>query len=196
MANMDRPPAGFDEDEADWWCEWVLDHDLPEPPGVLAKGQAVPIARWAGPQFGAVLSAAWSWSTDHETFGSDELISIVQVFRRTATGWEGTDGDGGSSWFDPPFQPPKIDPREVEIFGLHYSGRDGWHCAARYGMVGSGIAFADLVTDDFTVRRPIESRVGAVIVAFDPSFASVIGYVTHEGVVEEEVSFDPKRDFA
>jgi hypothetical protein len=120
---------------------------------------------------------------------------MVQVFRRTATGWEDTGGEGGSSWFDPPFQPPKIDPREVEIFGLHYSGRDGWHCAARYRMVGSGIAFADLVTDDFTVRRPIESRVGAVIVAFDPSVASVIGYVTHEGVVEEEVSFDPKRDF-
>jgi hypothetical protein len=52
MAKMDRPPDSFDEDDAYLWCEWVLDHDLPELPDVLVKGESVPIARWAGPTFG------------------------------------------------------------------------------------------------------------------------------------------------
>ena len=99
---MDRRPPSFHEDEAYEWCEWVLDRGTPRLPEMLNKGEVVPIARWVGPEFGAVLRTEWSWSDDPEPWRSDELWSVVQVFRRTATGWEGSSGDGGSGWYDGP----------------------------------------------------------------------------------------------
>lgn len=193
---MDRPPPSFDEDEAYAWCEWVLDHGLPELPDTFAKGEAVPIARWIGPEFGAVLRTEWSWSDEPRSDRPDALWSVVQMFRRTATGWEGSSGDGGGGWYDPPFQPPTIGSREVQTFGAHSSGGDGWRGAARFGRVGSDIAFAELATGDRTVRQPIESPIGAVIVAFDPSLPCTFRYIAHDGTAAEVVNFDPATDWA
>jgi len=69
-------------------------------------------------------------------------------------------GDGGGGWFDPPFQPPAIGPRDVHARSIHSSGGDGWRCAARYGLVGSDIASVELVSGDVVTQRPIESQIG------------------------------------
>ena len=156
----------------------------------------MPIARWVGSEFGAVLRAEWSWSHDPEPDQLDELWSVVQVFRRTATGWESSSGDGGVGWYDPPFQLPGIDSREVELFATHCSGGDGWSCAARYGRVGSAIAFAELVTGELVVRQRIESPIGAVIVAFDPSRPCTLRFIADDGTTTEEVAFDPSGEWA
>src|SRR4051812_19652836 len=73
-----RPPS-FDEEYMTEWSEFVLDHGLPEFPATLQPGQSVPVARWAGPRFGAVLHVQWSWTNEHE---NDVLVSEVQVFDR------------------------------------------------------------------------------------------------------------------
>jgi hypothetical protein len=117
-------------------------------------------------------------------------VSVVQVFRRTPSGWEDAMGDGGGGWFDPPFQPPAIRPREVHARSLHSQGCDRWRFAARHGLVGSDIASIELVSGKVATRRAIESPIGAMIVAFDPSVPPPVRFSSHDGTVAEEVGFD------
>jgi hypothetical protein len=79
---VDRPPS-FDAEWMSDWSEWVLDHGLPPLPAVLGDDDAVPIARWAGPRFGAVLHVTRHWEDEDTPDGVD---SEVEVFRRTADG--------------------------------------------------------------------------------------------------------------
>jgi len=83
------------------WSLWVLDHGLPPLLEVLEEDEVVPIERWAGPRFGAVLHVG---RYRNEEGGEEELDSEVEVFRRTVDGWEPSTGGGGSNWFDPPFE--------------------------------------------------------------------------------------------
>jgi len=90
------PPDSFDEDLMTDWSVWVLDHDLPDLPATVEIGESVPVARWAGPRFGAVLHLQWSWSDDHD---DDYLATEVELFRRDDGGcWEVANGSGGSDW--------------------------------------------------------------------------------------------------
>lgn len=183
MGTMDSSPSSFGEEEAYSWCLWVLDHGLPELPVGIAKGESVPVARWAGPEFGAVLRVEWAWSPDQSISGPDELVSIVQVFRRTVQGWEDTLADGGSGWLDPPLQRPPIVPRGVHMGNLHSSGAADWRCVARYGVVGRDVASAELSCGDDVITREVESTIGAVIVASDGLRPSIVRLKSTDGTV-------------
>jgi hypothetical protein len=97
---MPSPPPSFDEELMTDWSKWVLDHELPSLPPAVAVGESVPIARWAGRHFGAVVHVQWSWSDDHD---DDYMATEIEVFRRSGDGWEASSGGGGGGWFDPPF---------------------------------------------------------------------------------------------
>lgn len=113
-------PPSFEWEWMSDWSEWVLDHGLPPLPETLADGEVVPIPRWAGARFGAVLHVSRYWD---EEDGEDRLDSEIEVFRRTETGWESSDGGGGGGWFDPPFERPGLAPRGV--IGGHEHGSGG-----------------------------------------------------------------------
>jgi hypothetical protein len=179
---VEQPPSDFDEEDAYSWCLWALDHGLPNLPENVQKGEAVPIARWAGPKLAAVLRVEWSWSDDPRG-EPDYLASVVQAFRRTEDEWEGANGDGGGTWPDPPFILPVIGPREVRVWGTHGVVGGGWSCSAHWGRVGPEIAYAEVVVEDDTIRRTIDSPIGAMIVAFDPSIPSTVRYLTQDGEV-------------
>ena len=152
------------------------------------------MARWVGPQLAAVLRAEWSWS---EELGGepDSMASLVKVFRHTEDGWDESNGDGGGGWYDPAFQLPEIGPHEVQKWGTHTSGGAGWWCSAHWGRVGREIAYAELMTPEGGNMRPIDSPIGAMVVAFDPTVASTIRYLTEDGD-EAHVIEMPARDFA
>jgi hypothetical protein len=56
--------------------------------------------------------------------------------------------------------------------------------------VGPEIAYTELVTAGGPVRRRIDSPIGAVIIALDPSAPSTIRYLTESGEVVHLHEFD------
>jgi hypothetical protein len=165
-------PESFDEELMTDWSLWVLDHGLPVLPDRVEVGQSVPVARWAGPRFGAVMHVQWSWGCDDE---DDALINEVEVFARHQEGWCPSSGSGGSGWFDPPFQrPASLGPHEAYAIGQHCSGADGWYCCAVDGLAGGDAAFVEVEDADGTTRRPIESPFGAFVACSDGQHKALI----------------------
>jgi hypothetical protein len=146
------------------WSEWVLDHELPPLPDDLGYGEAVPVARWAGSRFGAVLHVTRYWDEDE---GEERLDSEVEVFRRTEAGWESSGGGGGSGWFDPPFVRPALGPRQVVAGHEHGSGGPEWSCCSVDGVAGVDAAWVEVVDMAGVERRPLESPFGAFIACSD-----------------------------
>ncbi len=105
--HLHRTTHSFDEKLMTDWSVWVLDHELPSLLRTLQPSEAVPVPRWAGPSFGAVLHVDRSGSDDDD---DDGLRSEVELFRRTPAGWEPSSGSGGGGWFDPPFRRPDVPP--------------------------------------------------------------------------------------
>ncbi len=169
------------------WSRWVLDHSLPLLPGAVAIGESVPIARWPGPKFGAVLHVQWSWSDAHD---DDQLQTEIDLFRRRHDAWEPSLGGGGGGWFDPPFDLPPVAPREAELWHFHWSGGDDWRAVAAYGRAGADIA--RVVVDDRTgsFSFPLESPLGVFIICADATQESVVTLldVDERPVMEERIA--------
>lgn len=142
------------------WSEWVLDHGLPPLPPTLGDDDLVPVARWAGERFGAVLHVYRHWEDERTPGGVD---SEVEVFRRTADGWEPSSGGGGDGWFDPPFVRPDIGPREVIGGHQHDSDEGTWSCSSIDGVAGTDAMWVEVVDGAGVERQPIESPFGAFI---------------------------------
>ena len=176
-------PGSFDEDFRNEWDLWALDHGLPVPPSVLTTLQSVPVARWAGAEFGAVMHVAWMCGMhDVDADDEDHLISDVQVYRRVGSAWEASSGSGGTSWFDPPFvRPTGVGPKEAWIGGVHASGGADWRCCAVDGMAGSDAAYLEVDDGSGTSVRPIESPFGVFIACFDAEAVGRLRVLDRDG---------------
>jgi hypothetical protein len=65
-----RPPSFAEEYMGDWEL-WVLAHGLPDVPDLVAAGEAIPIARWVGKQWAAVLHLTCAPPEDEDPAGLD-----------------------------------------------------------------------------------------------------------------------------
>jgi hypothetical protein len=186
------PVDSFDEEAANSWDLWVLDNGLPDLPETVQKGESVPIARWVGPRFGAVLRVEWCWAAEPPPDWTDRLESVVEVFMRTPDGWKPSSGWGGSGWYEPPLQRLSIlDPQDAYIGNLHSSGDHDWNCAARFGVVGTDVVATELVSDEGKVRLPVESAIGAVIIAFDATRPATIRLIAADGSIVTTTNYQP-----
>lgn len=176
-------PATFDEDLMTDWSLWVLDHDLPDLPAAVAIGESVPVARWAGPRFGAVLHLQWSWRDDHDD--DAYLMTEIEVFRRDADGrWEAAMNTGGSNWPEEgPLTRPDVPPDYAELGGQFYSGQRDWSFRAFDGIVGVNAALVEVTDDDGVTSRPIDSPLGIALAAVDGSRPASIRVRDREGQV-------------
>ncbi len=171
------------------WGAWVLDDGLPALPTDVAVGESVPVARWCGPRYGAVLFVEWSWSEDHE---DDSLRSEVQIYRRAPDRWEPSNGSGGGGWFDPPLVPPPVPPRAADLWHFHASGGDDWRGCAAFGLAGSDAAVIEVSDVDGLTRRPIESPIGALVVCSDATAPAIARVLDRQGQVLTERAFSPE----
>lgn len=168
---LERPPS-FDEDWAGIWNEWVLEHDLPALPSALMVGESVPVARWIGPRFAAVLDVAW-W-TDDEGEDPDETESDVELFIRVESGWESSMSSGGAGWHEPPLERPRIGPREVHLYGQHCASTDSWSACAVYGIAGEDSAEVEVEDADGIHVAAIESPIGAFVACANGKATAVV----------------------
>lgn len=177
------PPTGDSNDLA------VLDRGLPPLPSELAPDSDFPVARWAGPRFGAVLRVWREPSAEDLDEGDSEYDNDVQVFRRTAEGWEPSDGSGGSDWFDPPFERPEIGSSEVLISGQFSRFAPDWPCCAIYGVAGADARVVEVTDADGVMRTPVESPIGAFIVCSDARSSAVLRIYDGSGNLLLEETF-------
>lgn len=187
--NTDRPPSFGEEHD---WNYWVLDNGLPDLPARIEVGEIVPIARWAGQRFGAVMHLWWNLpdeddDEDYEPF----LDTEVELFRRLPDGWEQATGSGGSDWgLDPPLARPDLPPRHAQLFGQTCAGGVSWYCCASEGFAGLEAATVEVADSDGVTKSPIESPIGVFLVAMDGTRGGVVtvrdgmGEVLMEEVVE------------
>ncbi len=170
------PPESYDEEFIDEWAAWVLDHGLPASRHVPAVGEACPIARWRGPELGAVLFVAWDGD-------GSSLIGDVQVLRRHDSGWEASGGSGGAGWFDPPYtRPSGIAAEHVDLISWGgFESSPDWRFERAYGIAGSAACWVEVFSNGVSTRFPIEVDYGAFVVAWDPSVTAEVRVLDRTG---------------
>ncbi len=171
-------PGSFDEELMTDWSLWVLDHGLPDFPEVVRVGESVPVAHWVGPAFASVLHVAWRWGDPDD---EDYLVSDVEVFRKSAAGWERSMGGGGTGWFDPPLRRPELEPREAWVVHEHCSGDEGWQCCAVFGVAGVDAVQVRIEDADGVVTRPLDSPIGAFVACADGDHPALVRVLTIGG---------------
>jgi hypothetical protein len=172
-------PDSFDDDRRLEWGVWVLDHGLPELPAELVEGQQVPVARWAGAEFGAVLLVG---TCSHDRYCKPELHLATDMirYRRAADSWQPARVSGGTDWHNTSTALPRVDPSSVDFFDSHHGGSSGWDCLAVSGLVGTEAAWIELTENDTVTRTPIEAPTGAFVVAC--TRPATIAVLTADGI--------------
>ena len=191
-------PPSFDGDWYDNWNSWVLDHGLPRLPPTLGDDDAVPVARWVGPRFGAVLLVDWGGDADDEE--GRYLSSEIEVFRRVGDRWEPPASGGGGGWFDPPFVRPDI-PADYAMLGHFHDGggplqgpseqHPAWRYSSAYGFTGTAAETVEVEDEDGTMKAPIESPLGVFIVVSDATQRAVVRVRRGDGTILLEQQFSP-----
>lgn len=191
-------PPSFDAEWYDDWCTWVLGHGLPRLPATLVDDDAVPVARWVGPRFGAVLLVDWGGHADDKE--GQYLSSEIEVFRRVGEDWQPPATGGGGGWFDPPFDRPDV-PADYAVL-VHYHDGGGplpgpseqqptWRYSSAYGFTGTAAQTVEVEDRDGTLRTPIESPLGVFIVVADATQRAVVRVRRRDGKVLLEQRFSP-----
>lgn len=173
----------------------ILENGLPSLPTTLGDDEVVPVARWIGPHFGAVLCVAWSGERDDP---ERYLSSEIYVFRRVEQGWESPNGGGGGGWFDPPLVRPNLDADFAAIVHAHSCGEPArpleplrWSYISAYGYTGTAAKTVEVEDDDAIVQREIESPLGVFIVVVDGTRRALVRVRRADGSVLLEKQFSP-----
>ena len=171
------------------WSLWVLGHGLPPLPQVLGRDESVPIARWVGSRLAAVEHIQW-WQSG-EPGEPDELQNEIELFVRRADGWEVSSGSGGSNWYDPPFERPSgLSDADVWFGGEVGTGGDGWYACGIDGIAGKDAATVEVESGGTLTSMPIESHIGAFVVALDAARAALIRVRRADRAVMGERTFE------
>ena len=177
---MNRPPSFAEEWSSDWGA-WVLERGLPELPAKLAFGEAVPVARWAGPAFGAVI-----YITRDEDEGQERWDEDVEPFVRSPGGWEPIGSTGGTKWPPEALQGIDVPPNFAAVGGSLLVGLGDGECCAFHGIAGRDARFVELIERDETTTNRFDSPVGIFVVCFAPPDAVVRVLDGAEAVLLEE----------
>jgi hypothetical protein len=141
----------------------VLERGLPDLPLQVNVGEAVPIAYWAGPKYGAVVCVVrYEPDMFTEDFHVDE---DVHCFHRMTEGWTRFNADGGTNW------PPGSDLSRLQ-YEADYANlseqlsvsEDDLHCTAVSGVVGRDASWVEVSDVDGTQRQPVQAPLGVVVV--------------------------------
>ena len=160
-------PESFAASHREEWSRWVLSHGLPTlPDRRLGLGEAVPVARWTGPDTAAVAHLR-RWPADDALEPTTEVA--VDLFHLVGPAWE-LWGVGGGPWRDDLVRTSLDVPAgHVYLDGTVGVRGAGGSCLAYWGEVGAGAATLEVVQAGRVTRHPIEAPVGLVVVSVDPA---------------------------
>ncbi len=191
---MGKQPVSFHEVHMTEWSEWALDHGLPPLPEDVGREESVPVARWVGPRYSAVMHVQRGGPYHHR--GLDALVNEVELFARSDGAWRACDATGGTNWHDPPFLRPDVDPERVGFYGMLRSPCEGGFACAVDGIAGAAAETIEVDDGDGVTTMAVESPIGVIVVAFDAACPVTIRVRDPEGRVlgAFEVSGDEIRE--
>jgi hypothetical protein len=161
----------------------VLERGLPLLPPALPDDALVPVARWVGPRFGAVMYVGWD---GHESELGRYVSSEIYVFRRTDDGWASTNS-GGGGWFDPPLVRPNLPSDAVALD--HFHAGSGY--VAAFGRTGVNAETIEVVDSTGVTTHGIDSPLGVFIVVADRDFRAMVRVRASDGRVLLERGLGP-----
>lgn len=174
---------GPEELDPDWGH--VLELGLPRLPDTLQVGEAVAVARWVGPCYGAV--RVFSRCIDED--GEDEVWDDAFLFRRIDGGWDevSTGGAAGPSG-DDPLGRKSSDTRTPYLSQSTSYGRS---CVCFEGAAGADARWLEVEDADGLTRMPIESEAGHLIAcgSGDTVTALTVRVIGQDGTVLLEEGF-------
>ncbi|GAA3181273.1 hypothetical protein GCM10010531_39340 [Blastococcus jejuensis] len=141
---------------------------LSPPPRNLAEGEAVVIARWIGPQWGALLSVINSGPDEDD--GELTVHLDATGYRRVPGGWRESLSSGGTNWWTtetPLLRRPEMHARAWTLHHFHVSSHDGLEAHWAIGVAGDAAAWVEVTDVDGPVRQPLEAPLGSFVVAWN-----------------------------
>ena len=168
----------------------MLARGLPKLPSRLRQGDPLPIARWTGPEFGAVLLIT---DCEHDPYCPPEEPYIVmgRDCRRTVTGGEGARVSSGTDWeggvlplLDVLSGQSQLDSEVAYSTGPaarpHTEG-PAWQSHRIVGEVGPDAVWVEVEQVGLTVRHPVEAPAGLIVVAIDATAPADVRVLDERG---------------
>ena len=166
----------------------VLTEGLPEMPERLERGQTIPLARWHGERFGAVLFVR-RWK-------NDQIDTDTAISQRLPDGtWEEPYAYSGGPWFHEPLAPL---PRGTAAGAIAWSGLHGNDEAlVSIGKATDQVAGVQVSQCGRSWVVPVESPSGAVLVGVEgdeaPTWVAIDqkgSHIGEGGSLPSATSFD------
>jgi hypothetical protein len=182
------PHSPWAEEDIDEMGLWVVEYGIPPLPDRLDLGMIVPIASWVDDELAAVMSLSWGEgiSDDETTIPAAEFN--LQSFTRREASWEPECGSGGGGWWDPALDRPPLNGTQHALGHEHCTWSD-WSACVTGGAVGPGITHIELERQGQTLRRSVDSPLGAVVAVTPADVASVLRAFTADGDLITSVAF-------
>ena len=169
----------------------ILNEGLPAVPLIVTPGPGFAAARWVGREYGALLHLRWDPDTP-------SLVEChVETYRRSSRGWVGVCAGGHSWWTSDPIAMPSLPSSAVEFGGSVECGWVGPTGLLSEGVVGipgicgTEITWIEVDSASGIDRMPLESSVGAFVVAHDIGSEFVVRLGTSTGWTVATRHFGP-----
>ena len=177
-------PSSFDDDNAADWARRVIERGLPKLPKRIRRGESVPIARWVGTTYAAVLFASWMYESNNATAEDDYQSMDVIYFASSTEGWhEILSRTGGSLWPSSLSEPKAGSNIKVEIGELSTVREGQWHCGSISGIARGGPRWVRLSQEGEDITREVESEPGFFIVCVNPNAPGRVEVIDRNGHV-------------
>ena len=188
---MQKPPS-FRESHMSDWSKWLIENALPDQKGEVLRGEAVPLARWIGPAYSAILFVDWMFESQETMSPSDYLSMEVVYLARSDDGWrEMSPRTGGSLWSSISLS-PSGDREDGVQFGRMAAVKEGsWQCGSVVGVAGRDSRSIRLTQGGESMTCELESPLGVFVVCVDLVTPACIEVHDTQGDLVGRAEFPP-----
>ncbi len=163
----------------------VLDHGLPEPPGVLTHTMSVPMAFWTTANCAVVLFLRYSEQPDEPPMPA----ATMGTYYRDGGRWRAHRYRVGTGWSHDPIASPgatrDLGDRALVVVGggLTDRPRPGQAAVIRAGRASPAVTALAVIQDGLEDRRPLRSHFRAWVVCLERWSPYQINALDHAGAV-------------
>jgi hypothetical protein len=160
----------------------VVEHGLPLVPPVVNDGEYVPVARWLGDGYGAVLHLRGN----RQRGGGHNLENGLDICRWLENRWQSSPAGGGTGWHSSIARPAGMPADEVRRYGIRgHAGLASFTYCLAYGVAGTAIRTVEIerMVERRVERANLESAIGAWIVGWDTQSLIDVRFLDAEGSI-------------
>lgn len=163
----------------------ILNQGLPLAPSIVTPGRGFVAARWVGREYGALLYLRWDFQVPVQ------VECHMETYQRLSGEWVGMCDGGHSWWTSDPIARPDL-PSSAVVFGGSLGCIFGSVSIVGIpGICGTEVTWIEVDSASGIDRMPVESSVGAFVVAHDMLSEFVVRLGTSTGRTVATRHFGP-----